>query len=126
MALFSKKKILEKEKKNASGSGCEGSNCTGDVVTGSKVVQSTTAGTVKILGSGCAKCATLETNTKAALEQLGMDSTIDHVTDFAQIASYVKSVRPGLWSFCCTGFLRLRGCRGFLPASRISTRCRPE
>ena len=41
-----------------------------------------------MLGSGCVKCNQLEAATKAALEQMGMDTTIDHVTDFAQIAAY--------------------------------------
>lgn len=51
---------------------------------------------VKILGSGCAKCNELEANTKAALEQLGMDSAIDHVTDFAKIAAYGVMSTPAL------------------------------
>ena len=49
-----------------------------------------------MLGSGCAKCNQLEAATKAALEQLGMDSTIDHVTDFVQIASYGVMTTPAL------------------------------
>lgn len=51
---------------------------------------------VKILGSGCAKCNQLETATKDALAELGMDTTIDHVTDFAQIAAYGVMTTPGL------------------------------
>ncbi len=51
---------------------------------------------VKVLGSGCAKCNALEASTKAALEQLGMDTTIDHVTDFSQIASYGVMTTPAL------------------------------
>ena len=51
---------------------------------------------VKVLGSGCSKCNQLETATKAALEQLGMDTTIDHVTDFSQIASYGVMTTPAL------------------------------
>lgn len=51
---------------------------------------------VKVLGSGCAKCNVLETNTKAALELLGMDTTIDHVTDFPQIAAYGVMTTPAL------------------------------
>lgn len=51
---------------------------------------------VKVLGSGCAKCNQLEAAAKAALEQLGMDTTIDHVTDFAQIASYGVMSTPAL------------------------------
>lgn len=51
---------------------------------------------VKVLGSGCTKCNELESNTKAALAQLSMDTTIDHVTDFSQIASYGVMTTPAL------------------------------
>lgn len=51
---------------------------------------------VKVLGSGCAKCNQLEAATKAALEQLGMDTTIDHVTDFSAIAAYGVMSTPAL------------------------------
>ncbi len=51
---------------------------------------------VKILGSGCAKCNQLEAATKEALKQLGMDSAIDHVTDFSQIAAYGVMTTPAL------------------------------
>ena len=51
---------------------------------------------VKVLGSGCAKCNQLEAATKEALNKLGMDTTIDHVTDFAQIASYGVMSTPAL------------------------------
>lgn len=51
---------------------------------------------VKILGSGCAKCNQLEAATRSALEQLGMDTTIQHVTDFSQIAAYGVMTTPAL------------------------------
>ena len=51
---------------------------------------------IKILGSGCAKCNALEASTKAALEKLGMDAAIDHVTDFAKIAAYGVMTTPAL------------------------------
>lgn len=51
---------------------------------------------VKILGSGCAKCNELETNVREALAELGMDTTVDHVTDFAQIAAYGVMTTPAL------------------------------
>lgn len=51
---------------------------------------------VKVLGSGCAKCKQLEAATKTALERLGMDSTIDHITDLAQITSYGVMTTPAL------------------------------
>ena len=49
-----------------------------------------------MLGSGCAKCNQLEAATKEALTLLDMDSTIDHVTDFAQIAAYGVMSTPAL------------------------------
>jgi len=58
--------------------------------------QKTEGASVKVLGSGCAKCNQLEAATKAALEQLGMDTTIDHVTDFLQIAAYGVMTTPAL------------------------------
>lgn len=51
---------------------------------------------VKVLGSGCAKCNQLEAAARAALEQLGMDTSIDHVTDFDEIASYGVMSTPAL------------------------------
>ncbi|NLO14772.1 MAG: thioredoxin family protein, partial [Clostridiales bacterium] len=35
-------------------------------------------------------------STRAALEQLNMDTAIDHVTDFAQIAAYGVMTTPAL------------------------------
>lgn len=51
---------------------------------------------VKVLGSGCAKCNELEENVKTALEQLGMDTAIEHVTDFNVIAAYGVMTTPAL------------------------------
>ncbi|MDO5401730.1 MAG: thioredoxin family protein [Eubacteriales bacterium] len=51
---------------------------------------------VKVLGSGCAKCNELEANTREALAELGMDTAIDHVKDFAQIAAYGVMSTPAL------------------------------
>lgn len=91
MALFGKKK------ETAANCGCGG--CCGNVDTesmaGAQTAQSQGAA-VKILGSGCKKCNELETNTKAALEQLGMDANIDHVTDFGQISAYGVMTTPAL------------------------------
>jgi len=90
MALFGKK---NKEEKTSSC--CCGGNC--DAESMAKAEKAKIEGaSVKVLGSGCAKCNQLETATKAALEQLGMDTTIDHVTDFAQIAAYGVMSTPAL------------------------------
>ncbi len=55
-----------------------------------------TGASVKVLGSGCKKCNQLEQATKEALESLSMDTEIDHVTDFADIASYGVMTTPAL------------------------------
>ena len=51
---------------------------------------------VKVLGSGCEKCNQLEKATKEALTELGMDTAIDHVKDFSQIAAYGVMSTPAL------------------------------
>ncbi len=51
---------------------------------------------VKVLGSGCALCDQLEAATVAALGELGMDTSIEHVRDFAVIASYGVMTTPAL------------------------------
>ena len=51
---------------------------------------------VKILGSGSDKCNQLEKATKEALTELGMDSAIDHVRDFALVASHGVMTTPAL------------------------------
>lgn len=86
MSLFGKKKEESK-------SCCD--TCNAQTTEDAKVEQSEGA-SVKILGSGCAKCNELEANTKEALEQLEMDSAIDHVTDFAKIAAYGVMSTPAL------------------------------
>ena len=47
-------------------------------------------------GSGCAKCNALEEAAREALAELGMDTAIDHVTDFTQIAAYGVMTTPAL------------------------------
>lgn len=51
---------------------------------------------VKVLGSGCKKCMALEEATKKAIEELGLDIEVSHVTDFAEIASYGVMTTPAL------------------------------
>ena len=51
---------------------------------------------MKVLGSGCAKCNALEQAVRAALAELGMDTAVEHVTDFVQIASYGVMTTPAL------------------------------
>lgn len=88
MGLFGKK-IAVKTK-----SGCCGGNCTPENMEKAES-QKNVAG-VKVLGSGCAKCNALEAATKEALAELGMDTSVEHVTDFAQIAAYGVMSTPAL------------------------------
>lgn len=90
MAMFGRK-----NKNEETSSCCCGGKC--DAESMAKAESAKTEGaSVKVLGSGCAKCNQLEAATKAALEQLGMDTTIDHVTDFSQIAAYGVMTTPAL------------------------------
>jgi len=43
---------------------------------------------VKVLGAGCSNCHTLEERTGEALRRLGVDATVEMVTDFGQIAAH--------------------------------------
>jgi len=51
---------------------------------------------IKVLGSGCANCKKLEENTKKAVEELGIDATIEKVTDFKLIMAYGVMKTPAL------------------------------
>ena len=86
MGLFGKKK----EEKSC----CCGDSCTPEKMAQAEVAKS--APGIKILGSGCAKCNALEEATRTALAELGMETSIDHITDFAQIAAYGVMTTPAL------------------------------
>ena len=90
MALFEKR---SKEEKTTSC--CCGGNYDAESMAKAETAKVEGA-SVKVLGTGCAKCNALEAATKAALEQLGMDTTVDHVTDFSQIAAYRVMTTPAL------------------------------
>ena len=51
---------------------------------------------IKVLGSGCANCQTLEKRTNQAVNLLGMDAEIEKVTDYAAIAAYGIMSTPAL------------------------------
>lgn len=87
MGLFGKKK---EETKGC----CCGGNCNADTMAQAEAAKATAG--VKVLGTGCAKCNALEEATREALSELGMDTTIDHVTDFTQIAAYGVMTTPAL------------------------------
>ena len=60
-----------------------------------KIVKDSPA-SIKVLGSGCKKCNALEEATKEPLLKLNMDTTIDHVADFAEISAYGVMSTPAL------------------------------
>jgi len=51
---------------------------------------------IKVLGPGCANCKKLEENVKQAVSELGIDATIEKVTDFKDIMSYGVMKTPAL------------------------------
>ena len=51
---------------------------------------------LKILGGGCAKCNTLETNAIEALNELKIEYQVEHVKDFKEIATYGVMSTPAL------------------------------
>ena len=51
---------------------------------------------IKILGSGCAKCAALEKAVRTAAEELKLNWPIAHVTDWTEIAAYGVMSTPAL------------------------------
>jgi small redox-active disulfide protein 2 len=51
---------------------------------------------IKVLGSGCMNCKTLEKRTIEALQELKMDAVVEKVEDYQKIASYGIMRTPGL------------------------------
>jgi small redox-active disulfide protein 2 len=51
---------------------------------------------IKILGSGCPNCKTLERRAVQALEEMNLPAEIVEVRDFKEIASYGVMHTPGL------------------------------
>lgn len=51
---------------------------------------------IKILGTGCPKCKTLEKATRDAVAELGIDATIQKVEDIVEIMGYGVMHTPAL------------------------------
>jgi small redox-active disulfide protein 2 len=51
---------------------------------------------IKILGTGCSKCKTLEKLTREVVEQNGIDATITKVEDIVEIMKYGIMTTPAL------------------------------
>ena len=92
MALFGLGKKKEEVKKTDC---CCGGNCNPETMSQAEAAKQESA-SVKVLGSGCAKCDELESVVREALTELGMRTDIEHVTDFSQIAAYGVMSTPAL------------------------------
>jgi small redox-active disulfide protein 2 len=51
---------------------------------------------VQVLGTGCTRCKTLFENAKKAVEQSGVDATVEKVEDIQKIMSFEILMTPGL------------------------------
>lgn len=87
-------KLFEKKKKEEIKSCCYSGNCTPETMAQAEAEKGKSG--IKVLGPGCSKCNALESATHEALVELGMDTMIDHVTDFTQIAAYGVMTTPAL------------------------------
>lgn len=92
MALFGISKKTEAQSKPT----CScGGNCSPEAIERAETKKNR-GPSVKVLGSGCQKCKALEAVTRDALAELGMDTSVEHVTDFADIAAYGVMTTPAL------------------------------
>ncbi|MCZ7603982.1 MAG: thioredoxin family protein [Melioribacteraceae bacterium] len=51
---------------------------------------------IKILGTGCKKCQTLEAKVRELVTQNGIDANVKKVTDLNEMISYGIMMTPGL------------------------------
>lgn len=51
---------------------------------------------IEVLGPGCKNCESLEKVTEEAIGQLGVDASVDKVTDYGQIAARGVMSTPAL------------------------------
>lgn len=51
---------------------------------------------IKILGTGCKKCQTLEAKVRELVTQNGIDANVEKVTDLNEMISYGIMMTPGL------------------------------
>jgi len=51
---------------------------------------------IQILGTGCPKCKALEANSKKAIEKLGIDATVEKITDIEKIMGMGVMMTPAL------------------------------
>ena len=51
---------------------------------------------IKVLGTGCARCTSLEKATREAVNELGIEATVTKVEDIIKIITYGIMHTPGL------------------------------
>lgn len=51
---------------------------------------------IKVLGTGCAKCKSLDKVTRKAVEELNLDATVEKVEDIQKIMEYAVMRTPAL------------------------------
>ena len=51
---------------------------------------------IKVLGTGCARCRSLEKITQKAVEELNLDATVEKVEDIQKIMEYAVMRTPAL------------------------------
>jgi small redox-active disulfide protein 2 len=51
---------------------------------------------IKVLGTGCKKCLTLEARVKDVVQKNNIDASVDKVTDINKIMEYGIMMTPGL------------------------------
>jgi len=52
--------------------------------------------TIKVLGSGCPNCQRLEANVRLVLDHLGIQASVEKVTDYGAILAYGVGSTPAL------------------------------
>ncbi len=52
--------------------------------------------TIKVLGKGCSNCKRLEQNAKQAVKELGIDASVEKVSEMKDIISYGVMRTPAL------------------------------
>jgi len=61
---------------------------------------------IKVLGTGCAKCKQLEKTVRTAVDEMGLDATVEKITELTDIMEYGLMSTPGL---VVDGEVRLAG-----------------
>lgn len=51
---------------------------------------------IKVLGTGCARCKTLEKSTRLAVEEMGVDAEVEKIEDIVEIMAYGVMRTPAL------------------------------